>query len=106
VDDAEPWLPLECELLVVDDESAEGLLLDAVTIGDSGEGNDHLPAGTPITLWLADPDGKQEALAAELRSLVRAETCRIGTMNWNGNELLVARGREDCVVVLLVPGGN
>jgi hypothetical protein len=92
---------LNCELLFVE-ESDGDLVLDAVTVCPHGAGEDHLPAGTPVTWWLVDPSGGPGHLAAQLQSLAQSENeCRIGTIAWRGHELLIASDREDCVVVFL-----
>jgi hypothetical protein len=98
--DVSAW-DLSCELLHVE-EAGDSLLLDAVTLGPSGDGDDAVPAGWPVTWWIINPTSGSGNLASDLQDLVRGETgCRIGMVSWMGKDLLVATGRDDCVVVLL-----
>ena len=92
---------LDCELLLVDEVDGS-LVLDAVTVSPVGEGDEELPVGTPVTWCLLNPSGAAGHLAGQFKKLAGSETgCRIGLVEWRGQQLLVASGRDDCVVVML-----
>jgi hypothetical protein len=101
----EPGIPasqLSCELLFVEQVGSD-LVIDAVTVAAHGLGKDHLPAGSPVTWWLANPSGPSGGLAADLLRLADEVGARVGTLVWYGKQVLVVSGHDDCVVVLLQP---
>jgi hypothetical protein len=94
---------LDCELLLVD-EVEGSLVLDAVTVAPMTADDEELPAGSPVTWCLVNPTGGPGHLAGQFKKLVSSETgCRIGMVEWHGQQLLVASGSDDCVVVMLSP---